>query len=62
MGVEAHRMNIEERYGVILGISADVLKHAGILRRTYKYYEGVMVQNAGVFDESFCRLEERISV
>ena len=62
MGVEANRMNIEERYGVILGISANVLKHAGNIRRTYKYYEGVMVQNAGVFNESLCRLGERISV
>ena len=54
MGVEAHGMNIEKRYGVILSMSANVLKHVGVLRRTYKYYEGVMVQNAGVFNESFC--------
>ena len=47
-------MNIEERYGVILSMSTNFLKHVGILGRTYKYYEGVMVQNAGLFNESFC--------
>ena len=54
MGVEADAMNIEERYGVILSMSADFLKHGGVIRRTYKYDEGVMVQNAGLFNESFC--------
>ena len=54
MGVEANRMNIEEGYRVILSISAYFFKHVGVFRRTYEYYEGVMVQNAGVFNESFC--------
>ena len=43
MGVEANGMNIEERYGVILSMAANFLKHVGVLRRTYKYYEGVKV-------------------
>ena len=47
-------MDIEERYGVILSMSANLLKHVRVFGRTYKYYEGVMVQNAGLFNESFC--------
>lgn len=54
MGVEANRMNIEERYEVILSMSANFFQHVGVFCRTYEYYEGIMVQDAGVFNESFC--------